>query len=112
MLIRNVRALLRHPLDPSSLTDSAPLVVLNNFGGGSKQASLMTSMLQGMFPAIDIATVRLASCQRVVLFHFDKVRGGACLSVHRPVSSFLTVRLYRLRGCSPPGCPTTPQCIV
>jgi ribosome biogenesis protein SSF1/2 len=73
MLIRNVRDLLRHPLDPSALMDSAPLVVLNNFGGDGKHMKLMSSMLQGMFPAIDIATVRLASCQRVVLFHMDKV---------------------------------------
>jgi hypothetical protein len=79
MLIRNVRELLRHPVDPSALTDTAPLVVLNNFGGsggGAKHIALMTSMLQGMFPTIDIGTVRLGSCQRVVLFHFDKVLWG------------------------------------
>lgn len=75
MLIRHVRELLRHPVDPSALTDSAPLVVLNNFGGGGgKHIALMTSMLQGMFPTIDIGTVRLSSCQRVVLFHMDKER--------------------------------------
>ena len=81
MLIRNVRDLLLHPLDPSALMDSPPLVVLNNFGGGAKHTSLMTSMLQGMFPAIDIATVRLSSCQRVVLFHLDKVRRCVCVSL-------------------------------
>ncbi len=31
------------------------------------------TLLQGLFPAIDIGTVHLASCQRVVLFHLDKV---------------------------------------
>ena len=100
MLIRHVRELLRHPVDPSALTDSAPLVVLNNFGGGGgKHIALMTSMLQGMFPTIDIGTVRLSSCQRVVLFHMDKV--PCLLSPARilQVSGVGTVRAWSGEAC-------------
>jgi hypothetical protein len=91
MLMRNVRDLLRHPLDPSSLLESPPLVVLNNFGATGKHITLMTQMLQGLFPAIDVATVRLAACRRVVLFNLDKVCDRAHTYTH--VSLLLFVLL-------------------
>lgn len=52
-------------------------VVLNNFG--DKQASshvkLMKVSLQNMFPSINVATVRLQDCRRVVMFNLDKANG-------------------------------------
>lgn len=48
-----------------------PLVVLNNFGGQDRHLQLMTVALQNMFPAINVSTVKVRDCTRVVLFHRD-----------------------------------------
>jgi ribosome biogenesis protein SSF1/2 len=47
-----------------------PLVVLNNFTQATEShAKLMRVTFQHMFPTINIKTVRLSECRRVVLFH-------------------------------------------
>ncbi len=50
----------------------APLLVLNNFPVDTPQGKLMCSMLQGLFPTINTARVKLADVRRVVLFHYDR----------------------------------------
>lgn len=49
-------------------------VVLNNFGdkNASSQVKLMKVTLQNMFPSINVATVKLQDCRRVVMFNLDK----------------------------------------
>lgn len=49
-----------------------PLVVLNNFTGDEDHIKLMNATFQNMFPAIDVQTVQLAECRRVVLFNYEK----------------------------------------
>jgi ribosome biogenesis protein SSF1/2 len=47
-----------------------PLVVLNNFTQATaSHTKLMRVTFQHMFPTINIKTVRLSECRRVVLFH-------------------------------------------
>jgi ribosome biogenesis protein SSF1/2 len=70
-LSRMVRETQKVSYDVASLYDSAPLVVLNNFGsseaaGGVPVAphiKLMRITFQNMFPSVDVATVRLADCR-------------------------------------------------
>lgn len=52
-------------------------VVLNNFGDkqASSQVKLMKVTLQNMFPSINVATVKLQDCRRVVMFNLDKANG-------------------------------------
>lgn len=52
-------------------------VVLNNFGdkNASSQVKLMKVTLQNMFPSINVATVKLQDCRRVVMFNLDKANG-------------------------------------
>lgn len=52
-------------------------VVLNNFGDkqASSQVKLMKVTLQNMFPSINVATVKLQDCRRVVMFNLDKTIG-------------------------------------
>ena len=80
-LCRQVRMLQKRNYDAKELYDSAPLVVLNNFGasdgasgGGGVPAhiKLMRITFQNMFPALDVASVKLSDCRRVVLFNYDK----------------------------------------
>lgn len=47
-------------------------MVLNNFTGTEDHVKLMNVTFQNMFPAIDVQTVQLSECRRVVLFHYDK----------------------------------------
>lgn len=75
LLLFQVRALQKRSADVAELYETAPLVVLNNFGAadaanpGSATASvpahikLMRITFQNMFPALDVATVRLSECR-------------------------------------------------
>jgi len=81
-LCRQVRLGQKRSYDVKALYEHPPLVVLNNFGstdGASCAApavaahlKLMRITFQNMFPPLDVASVRLADCRRVVLFHYDK----------------------------------------
>nr|CAG4638410.1 EOG090X0508 [Cyclestheria hislopi] len=58
----------QHTYDKQFLTH--PLVVLNNFSGEGFQLKLMTSMFQNLFPSINVATVKLGTIRRCVLFNY------------------------------------------
>jgi ribosome biogenesis protein SSF1/2 len=62
----------KHPRCPRDLFNSPPLIVLSGFGTGEQHLKLTTIMFQNIFPAIDINTVKLSSCQRLVLLSYDK----------------------------------------
>lgn len=46
--------------------------MLNNFTGTEDHVKLMNVTFQNMFPAIDVQTVQLSECRRVVLFNYEK----------------------------------------
>jgi len=75
-LSKHVRKVQRRPFDISSstLTSHAPIVVTNNFGDATAppHVKLMRITFQNMFPALNVATVRLRDCRRVILFNFIK----------------------------------------
>ncbi|SPQ98218.1 unnamed protein product (mitochondrion) [Plasmodiophora brassicae] len=49
-----------------------PLVVLNNFSpNGDHVRPIMAAMFQNMFPTVNVATIKLSDCRRVVLFSLD-----------------------------------------
>ncbi|XP_077246903.1 peter Pan-like protein isoform X2 [Tasmannia lanceolata] len=60
------------PRCPQELFSNSPLIVLSGFGTGEQHLKLTTIMFQNIFPAIDINTVNLSSCQRIVLLNYDK----------------------------------------
>ncbi|XP_051142174.1 peter Pan-like protein [Andrographis paniculata] len=60
------------PGSHKDLFDNPPLIVLSGFGTGEQHLRLTTIMFQNMFPAIDINTVKLSSCQRIVLLNYNK----------------------------------------
>ncbi|KAI5675191.1 hypothetical protein M9H77_06141 [Catharanthus roseus] len=60
------------PRCPSDLFKNSPLIVLSGFGTGEQHLKLTTIMFQNIFPAIDINTVKLSSCQRIVLINYNK----------------------------------------
>ena len=70
-LAKHVQKLQRRPINTNTLTSNPPIVVTNNFGDVSAppQVKLMRITFQNMFPAINVATVKLKECRRVVLFH-------------------------------------------
>ena len=56
-----------------SVVMTPPLVVLNNFSQSvESHTKLMRVTFQHMFPTINIKTVRLSECRRVVLFHLTE----------------------------------------
>ncbi|XAR58441.1 hypothetical protein NMG60_11013829 [Bertholletia excelsa] len=60
------------PRCPQDLFKSSPLIVLSGFGTGEQHLKLATVMFQNIFPAIDINTIKLSSCQRIVLLNYNK----------------------------------------
>ncbi|XP_059623139.1 peter Pan-like protein isoform X2 [Cornus florida] len=60
------------PRCPQDLFKNSPLIVLSGFGTGEQHLKLTTIMFQNIFPAIDINTVKLPSCQRIVLLNYNK----------------------------------------
>ncbi|KAJ6828385.1 peter Pan-like protein [Iris pallida] len=59
------------PRCPKELFNNSPLIVLSGFGSGGEHLKLATIMFQNIFPAIDINTVKLSSCQRIVLLNYN-----------------------------------------
>lgn len=59
------------PRCPKDLFNNSPLVVLSGFGSGGQHLKLTTVVFQNIFPAIDINTVKLSSCQRIVLLNYN-----------------------------------------
>jgi ribosome biogenesis protein SSF1/2 len=71
-LAKHIQNLQRRPVNTNSLTANPPIVVTNNFGDAKTappQVKLMRITFQNMFPAINVANVKLKECRRVVLFH-------------------------------------------
>ncbi|KAL5795063.1 hypothetical protein ACOSP7_003657 [Xanthoceras sorbifolium] len=60
------------PRCPQDLFKNPPLIVLSGFGTGDQHLKLTTIMFQNIFPAIDINTVQLSTCQRIVLLNYNK----------------------------------------
>jgi ribosome biogenesis protein SSF1/2 len=75
-LIRQVKQSQKKPFESAATLQTPPIVVLNNFGQSEENTvKLMRTTLQNMFPSINVKTVRLAACRRVVLFHMKKDDG-------------------------------------
>ncbi|KAL9261635.1 Peter Pan-like protein [Drosera capensis] len=62
------------PRCPQDLFKVSPLIVLSGFGTGEEHLKLTTNIFQNMFSAIDVSTVKLSSCQRILLVNYDKVK--------------------------------------
>ncbi|KAL3761232.1 hypothetical protein ACHAWU_007049 [Discostella pseudostelligera] len=69
---RQIRSVQRRPYDSIKAYDSPPIVVTNNFGDvtAPPHVKLMRITFQNMFPPINVSTVKLGECRRVVLFNF------------------------------------------
>ncbi|KDO27741.1 hypothetical protein SPRG_07356 [Saprolegnia parasitica CBS 223.65] len=74
-LMKHIHSIQKRPVDASLAFKTSPLVVLNNFTGAEDHVKLLNVTFQNMFPAIDVQTIALADCRRVVLFHYDKETG-------------------------------------
>jgi ribosome biogenesis protein SSF1/2 len=76
-LNKHIKALQRRPMSDGarSLHVNPPIVVTNNFGDANNPGSasahikLLRITFQNLFPAINVATVKLSDCRRVVLFN-------------------------------------------
>ena len=93
-LCRQVHASQKHPFESASAYLTPPLVVLNNFTSNSNNSNLdhlainpnstdtaaqhvqiMRVTLQHLFPSINVATIQLNQCRRVVLCDYNKETG-------------------------------------
>lgn len=73
MLTKEVKAMQKRPFDSAAAFHTPPVLVLNNFNqSDDMHVKLMKVTFQHLFPAINVKTVKLSDCRRVVLFHFNK----------------------------------------
>jgi len=95
---------------PESAFRAPPLVVLNNFGT-EPHMKLAAITFQNMFPPINVNTVKLTACQRVLLVDYNKETGRFRLrhyaiaarqvGVNRRLRRLLTERVVPdLGGCA------------
>lgn len=72
-LNRHIKALQKRPINAQapSMTTNPPVVVTNNFGDhtADPHIKLMRITFQNLFPQINVSTVKLNECRRVVLFN-------------------------------------------
>ena len=61
-----------HQIAPGPEFRFPPLVVMNNFDTKQRQLQLLVTMLQNMFPPINVETVKLNECRRVILYDYNK----------------------------------------
>ena len=75
-LISQVKQSQKKPFESAVTLQTPPIVVLNNFGQSEENTvKLMRTTFQNMYPSINVKTVRLSECRRVVLFHMRKEDG-------------------------------------
>mmetsp|Transcript_13437 Transcript_13437/g.15338 ORF Transcript_13437/g.15338 Transcript_13437/m.15338 type:complete len:389 (+) Transcript_13437:79-1245(+) len=68
---KHIREKQRRIVDPTKGFQYPPLVVLNNFEEGNKRHIKICALtFQAMFPAINVQTVKLNQCKRVLLLHY------------------------------------------
>lgn len=69
---RQIKAVQRRPHNSVKAFSTPPVVVTNNFGDATAapHVKLMRITFQNMFPAINVTTVKLNECRRVVLFNY------------------------------------------
>jgi ribosome biogenesis protein SSF1/2 len=78
-LAKHIKGLQKRPVSQTaSLQSNPPVVVTNNFGNhtASPHIKLLRITFQNMFPAINVATVKLSECRRVVLFNLIEEEGS------------------------------------
>lgn len=70
----------RKPYSPShAVWQTAPVLILSNFDKSVQHESLSSTMVQNLFPTLNVATARLMSFRRVVLVHqLPESEGGGC----------------------------------
>jgi len=71
-LVSGVRVLQKSPVNTEAIFHTSPLIVMNNFDMEKPHIKLASATFQNMFPPINVATVKLAHCKRVVLLDYDK----------------------------------------
>jgi ribosome biogenesis protein SSF1/2 len=74
-LIADIHNLQQRPHSPGIEYKVPPVLVLNNFGSEENHMKLMAITFQNMFPTININTINLNDCKRVVLINYDKETG-------------------------------------
>jgi len=69
-LASDVAATQRRPYSAGhGIWQSSPLLVLSNFDNTVQHQQLSSTMLQNLFPTINVQTVQISACRRIVLFH-------------------------------------------
>lgn len=107
-LQHHVRATQKRPYESLSAYQTAPLVVLNNFGdvNSPPYVKLMKITFQNMFPPLNVNTVRLTDCRRIVLYDYEADTGvveqrhfairAAPSELHKSVKRLVQTKIPRL----------------
>ena len=78
-LATTVRAAQRSPIDPGAALRVAPLVVMSNFESPdpaeNRRLKMVSLTFQAMFPSINLKTVDVEQCRRVLLLSYDSESG-------------------------------------
>lgn len=62
----------KRPRSPAEIFKNSPLVVLSGFNGLGEPFKSFVTFFRHLVPAIDTETVKLSTCQRILLLQYDK----------------------------------------
>ncbi|XP_050364683.1 peter Pan-like protein isoform X2 [Argentina anserina] len=74
----DIRRSQKNPRCPKDLFKNPPMSILSGFGSGGgrnqepPQLKLISAAFRNLFPSIDVNTVKLSSCQRILLLHYNE----------------------------------------
>ncbi|KAJ3126177.1 hypothetical protein HK098_007809 [Nowakowskiella sp. JEL0407] len=74
-LTKDVLSIQNRPKSPGAAFRTSPLLVLNNFSSNQPHLKLTSTILQSLFPSIDVQKMKLADARRVVLFNYISETG-------------------------------------
>lgn len=84
-LCSTIKSSQKNPYDSATAYLTPPLLILNNFGADTdvseensearQQIQIMRLTLQHMFPSIDVRSVKISQCRRVVLCNYQSETG-------------------------------------
>eukprot|EP00916_Digyalum_oweni_P006979 GHVL01011903.1.p1 GENE.GHVL01011903.1~~GHVL01011903.1.p1 ORF type:complete len:230 (+),score=36.67 GHVL01011903.1:234-923(+) len=74
-LMHDIRCIQNNPRNSKIDYESPPLMVLNGFKKENETSKLISTVLSNLYVPLDVNTIKVHECRRVVLYNYDPERG-------------------------------------
>lgn len=108
-LAADLAASLRRPYSAGhGIWQSNPLLVLSDFDQSKQEQALTSTMLRNLFPPINVQTLQISACRRVVMLHQESAEEGGGIQLRQYVIKAAATNVTRgvkklMRGSKVPA---------